>query len=1494
MAIEDLHPFDNASHKADLNISNAGSALAYARLLLESKKVLTDPNKLISKLLEEQLEIRTDIEKLLVNIDLLRRTAYRILGGESRSLIYNLLKVIIHYKNQSSLSTFQKVTSRLLENCIALIKESLSGGNCSDIDSMIGDLNETARLLNQPKYMNYVANINYNHGINLYRNSLKKEAICAWTESVDIQRHFVDVTTTLSFAKKIERLVLAHTETGNLNTAWTLAIEALDLYIKHYSDRLISLARSDSLSLIIRQFDDLDRFLLVMVNVSLRMFDASCATEWNYTFMNIEPEIEGLILEWILKILVSLRRSVTSLNVGLLIGKLVTIYAPICSVRHARTILFALSQVSDFSTIPSTLNCILDSLAHLEKDVSSEVLFPLSRFKSDLTASLYLYLSVIRFQSSELNLDEVNQSINLWREIIYGKENPEYYILDSSSFLSNLQLLSDMLEILGNVQSHVNVLLCMKKFSESLHPKLHIRSIILLAQSYLRLGYTGRALSYIMSCQSAIANIDNLTIETIVLYIAEVDYLRSTGQIEKAKSKAISLCDNYRKLMERSLDIQHDINIRALLFISLSSIFLENGQITDAIAFSKTAVKLYNKAIYQKNRKYSKKHDGKIDYFSPSIWPELLGLLRSYCHLGSLYDHQGMVRETDFYLSEALKISQMVYSPALSSYFKTIYADFCIRSGNLSKGHVYLTEAEKNKCQENALHNILQLLAFSRYHHIKLQQDDENAIYESLDSYISFLIQDSIGCDKDISSLDDMFSQLHLATGSSRKTRSSKITGKALCDVFGLSRLKAHVCRCRAGFYLEYKDWKQVERHLQNAAFCSNNARDYVLQNLFESKFNYNYATALLENDPVFGVLPDSAISIPSISSLRSSVKPSRDSPSNQANAGQHRTRKSRSTKRDLAEIQKILNKSRSLIMDNYFRALKICSVHEQHLFSNKLAQILLLQSAIGNECENAYSPAANYFFEHSKGLSLNRDTPAYEDVTLQANISFKEQSTNYNVLDLNEFQDSFINIIPEKWAAVSLSICEETGDLIVSRFQANESPFLLRLPLNRHCSRDADEDMLTVEEALTELQDIISKSNETSQASKKLQNSTKAEKQQWWTERRALDERLKELLANIEYCWLGGFRGILSGNIRHRELLGKFSTSFMQMLKKHLPSRRLILTRQRAKQKPQEVNIDPRVLELFIGLGDPSNADNSEMLEDLIYFVLDILQFHGECNAYDELDMDQIVVDIQEIIRMYYESLDDIDEKLEHIVLILDKTSHMFPWESLTFMRNQSTSRLPSLRTLRDILVNNADRKLDPSNGAFILNPSKDLLNTQNQFERKLEGLGDWVSVISRAPNENEMISFLQERDIVLYFGHGGGEQYVRPSQIKNLDKCAATFLLGCSSGALHSSGEFEPWGTPMNYLIGKCPTLLANLWDVTDRDIDRFTDNLFMRWGLYEDCQETATNSIRKAATGIKIKEQCSLGLSIAKARESCTLKYLNGAAPVLYGIPLELLQQ
>lgn len=71
--------------------------------------------------------------------------------------------------------------------------------------------------------------------------------------------------------------------------------------------------------------------------------------------------------------------------------------------------------------------------------------------------------------------------------------------------------------------------------------------------------------------------------------------------------------------------------------------------------------------------------------------------------------------------------------------------------------------------------------------------------------------------------------------------------------------------------------------------------------------------------------------------------------------------------------------------------------------------------------------------------------------------------------------------------------------------------------------------------------------------------------------------------------------------------------------------------------------------------------------------------------------------------------------------------------------------------------------------------------------------------------------------------------------------------------------------------------PSLIANLWDVTDRDIDRLSEAVL--GSLHLDGSAAPDGQ----AGGL------STAQAVAAARTECKLRFLTGAAPVVYGVPV-----
>ncbi|XP_034275057.1 separin isoform X2 [Pantherophis guttatus] len=228
------------------------------------------------------------------------------------------------------------------------------------------------------------------------------------------------------------------------------------------------------------------------------------------------------------------------------------------------------------------------------------------------------------------------------------------------------------------------------------------------------------------------------------------------------------------------------------------------------------------------------------------------------------------------------------------------------------------------------------------------------------------------------------------------------------------------------------------------------------------------------------------------------------------------------------------------------------------------------------------------------------------------------------------------------------------------------------------------------------------------------------------------------------------------------------------------------------------------------------------------------------------------------------------------HLVLVLDKHLQKLPWENIPCLRSQSITRLPSLHFLLSYSLAKKyreetilDHGVDSSSTFYVLNPHKNLPRTEQMFKEWFQGEPGWTGVVGEVPSTDQVPLALEERDLYIYAGHGAGARFV--DSILKMDCRAVAFLFGCSSAALAVQGNLEGTGAILKFIMAGCPLVLGNLWDVTDRDIDRYMQALLNNW--------------LKAGSGTPLLQY------IIESRQAPKLRYMIGAAPVAYGLPVFL---
>ncbi|XP_053297454.1 separin isoform X1 [Pleuronectes platessa] len=235
-------------------------------------------------------------------------------------------------------------------------------------------------------------------------------------------------------------------------------------------------------------------------------------------------------------------------------------------------------------------------------------------------------------------------------------------------------------------------------------------------------------------------------------------------------------------------------------------------------------------------------------------------------------------------------------------------------------------------------------------------------------------------------------------------------------------------------------------------------------------------------------------------------------------------------------------------------------------------------------------------------------------------------------------------------------------------------------------------------------------------------------------------------------------------------------------------------------------------------------------------------------------------------------------DEPRGHVVLILDKYLQKLPWESISILKSHSVSRMPSLHSLIGLSIQKVNdsqsvlrQGVDTKKAFYVLDPDANLGNSQDRFKEWFSSNPDWEGVCGVAPDSGQLEEAVANKDLYIYVGHGAGARFLDGQTVLKTPIRAASLLFGCSSAALAVRGDQEAQGIILNYLIAGCPFALGNLWDVTDRDIDRFTKALLESWFA--------------AGPGAPLLEH------MGPSRQATNLKHLIGAAPVAYGLPVYL---
>ncbi|ESP02877.1 hypothetical protein LOTGIDRAFT_230378 [Lottia gigantea] len=420
------------------------------------------------------------------------------------------------------------------------------------------------------------------------------------------------------------------------------------------------------------------------------------------------------------------------------------------------------------------------------------------------------------------------------------------------------------------------------------------------------------------------------------------------------------------------------------------------------------------------------------------------------------------------------------------------------------------------------------------------------------------------------------------------------------------------------------------------------------------------------------------------------------------------------------------------------------------------------------------------------------------------------------------------LNLLPSEWTVCQISMVEIAGkssQLLLTRLTKDTRPITVPLPaFSTQQGRNL----------LEEFSFILETSGETVKTD---------DKHEFWRNRRILDEKMQLFQEDMEKLWLGSLKVLLLGQLDINEEYKQLEINLLE----------LIESLSFSENQKQLIQV---ILPLSYNL-------NCVELAELLSIVLNIT---------DKDLLKTLVLNIQSISQQ----ISSFNYQHHHVILILDKSIQHLPWESLNILRNECVSRVPSLYTLSTLLTYINTNKhnifttgIDINKTYYIINPDDNLASTQQFFESSYVQKEGWKGVIGKRPMSSQYIEALTQNDLFIYCGHGDGVKYFQADEIQKLNCQAAVLLMGCSSGLLKPKGQLDACGTVLNYFLAGCPCVVGNLWNVTDKEIDRFCKCLLDTW--------------------LESEPGTSILQVVCKARQACRLLYLTGSAPIVYGLPV-----
>ncbi|NWR39594.1 ESPL1 protein, partial [Tachuris rubrigastra] len=405
---------------------------------------------------------------------------------------------------------------------------------------------------------------------------------------------------------------------------------------------------------------------------------------------------------------------------------------------------------------------------------------------------------------------------------------------------------------------------------------------------------------------------------------------------------------------------------------------------------------------------------------------------------------------------------------------------------------------------------------------------------------------------------------------------------------------------------------------------------------------------------------------------------------------------------------------------------------------------------------------------EQLQGLSLREGGDPTRPCPRLAQLEglFQFSSSGLGVPERERFREQ-IQQIPSGVTVVLLALGSPcpgaVGDtLLLTRLERDMEPLNIRIPTHRS--------QAPLSSILTEFESIQCEQKEANGCT---------DKQEWWSQRSRLDQRMKTLIQSLESHVLGCWRGLLLPRPP------RSSPSLAEESSRLIPELRSCGWN----------NPDPTLVQVLL---NGASALTPHDVQALAFGLCPVRPLRAQLLLEEALE----------------EALEGALERGQvdsggSLVLLLDKHLQRLPWESLPALRAVPVTRLPALRFLLSYVMAQQSsgsvlaRGVNPKSTFYVLNPHNNLGGTEQRFRAWFESEPGWHGVSGSIPTPEQIQEALLEHDLYIYAGHGSGVRLLDRQTLSRLECRAVVLLFGCSSAALVLRGGLEPTGTVLRYIM-------------------------------------------------------------------------------------------